>query len=107
MTQLGARIKARRVELSLSQGRLAEAAGITASAVSQIESGAIRTLKYETLSRVALALQTTPLELDATPESVEAALAALTDDERQLLHSYRSLPAPLQPIALRLLKALY
>ena len=65
MTDLGERIRARRKELGLSQGKLAQMAELTASAISQIESGAIRTLKNDTLSRLAVALQTTALELMA------------------------------------------
>ncbi len=102
MSDLGSRIRQRRAQLALSQARLAQAAGITASAVSQIESGAIRTLKDETLDRLACALQTTPLELMAglspAPE--------LAADEQQLIDMYRALPAPLRAVALRLLKAL-
>ena len=103
MTHLGARIRARRAALAMTQGRLAEAAGVTASAVSQIESGAIRALKDETLARVALALHTTPLELTAGLVPEHQTLAA---DEQRLLEAYRSLPSPLQDIALKLLKAL-
>jgi len=104
MRHIGERIRARRAELGMTQGRLAEAAGITASAVSQIESGAIRTLKNDTLARVALALQqTTALELTAGLEDDNAPLPV---DEQRLLESYRALPAPLQEIAHRLIKAL-
>ena len=103
MTHLGARIRARRAELAMTQGRLAEAAGVTASAVSQMESGSIRGLKDETLARVALALQTTPLELTAGLVPEHQTLAV---DEQRMLETYRSLPAPLQDIALKLLKAL-
>lgn len=103
MKHIGERIRARRNALAMSQGRLAEAAGITASAVSQIESGAIRTLRNDTLARVALALQTTALELTAGLESEAAALPA---DELRLLESYRQLDAPLKDIALKLVKAL-
>ncbi|WP_336696298.1 helix-turn-helix domain-containing protein [Delftia acidovorans] len=103
MKHIGERIRARRAELGMTQGRLADAAGITASAVSQIESGAIRTLKNDTLARVALALQTTALELTAGLEDDNAPLPV---DEQRLLESYRALPAPLQEIAHRLIKAL-
>lgn len=103
MSHIGERIRRRRSELGLTQGRLAEAAGITPSAVSQIESGAIRALKSETLSRVALALQTTALELTA---GLEDGNTPLPVDEQRLLESYRGLPEPLKDIALRLLKAL-
>ncbi|GGH60753.1 hypothetical protein GCM10010975_23760 [Comamonas phosphati] len=103
MKHIGERIRARRNALAMSQGRLAEAAGITASAVSQVESGAIRTLRNDTLARVALALQTTALELTAGLESEPAALPA---DELRLLESYRQLDAPLKDIALKLVKAL-
>lgn len=103
MTHIGERIRARRAELGMTQGRLADAAGITASAVSQIESGAIRTLKSDTLARVAMALQTTALELAAGLESEPAALPV---DEQRLLEGYRQLDAPLKDIALKLVKAL-
>jgi transcriptional regulator with XRE-family HTH domain len=103
MKHIGERIRARRNALAMSQGRLAEAAGITASAVSQIETGAIRTLRNDTLGRVALALQTTALELTAGLVSEPAALPA---DELRLLEVYRQLDAPLKDIALKLVKAL-
>ncbi|MDL5035911.1 helix-turn-helix transcriptional regulator [Comamonas sp. Y6] len=103
MTHLGERIRARRQELGLSQGRLAQMAEVTASAVSQIESGAIRTLKNDTLARLAVGLQTTALELMADLH-VEA--ATLPSDEQRLLDCYRKLQPPLQDIALKLIKAL-
>jgi transcriptional regulator with XRE-family HTH domain len=103
MKHIGERIRARRNALAMSQGRLAEAAGITASAVSQIESGAIRTLKSDTLARVALALQTPALELTA---GLPGEPAALPMDELRLLESYRQLDAPLKDIALKLVRAL-
>jgi len=104
MTDLGERIRARRRELGLSQGRLAQMAGITASAISQIESGAIRTLKNDTLSNLAVALEITALELMA---GLQSDAPALSSDEQRLLESYRSLDLPLRDIALKLVKALH
>ena len=104
MTDLGERIRARRRELGLSQGRLAQMAGITASAISQIESGAIRTLKNDTLSNLAVALEITALELMA---GLQSDASALPSDEQRLLESYRSLDLPLRDIALKLVKALH
>ena len=104
MTDLGERIRARRRELGLSQGKLAQMADITASAISQIESGAIRTLKNDTLARLAVALQTTALELMAGLHTETA--ASLPNDEQHLLECYRNLDIPLRDIALKLLKAL-
>lgn len=102
-THLGERIRARRQELGLSQGRLAQMADVTASAISQIESGAIRTLKNDTLYRLAVGLQTTALEL---MEGLYSETASLPADEQRLLDSYRKLGPPLQDIALKLIKAL-
>ena len=104
MTDLGERIRARRRELGLSQGRLAQMAGITASAISQIESGAIRTLKNDTLSNLAVALEITALELMA---GLQSDASALPSDGQRLLESYRSLDLPLRDIALKLVKALH
>ena len=104
MTDLGERIRARRRELGLSQGKLAQMADITASAISQIESGSIRTLKNDTLSRLAVALQTTALELMAGLPGETG--AALPSDEQRLLECYRNLDIPLRDIALKLIKAL-
>lgn len=105
MTDLGERIRARRRELGLSQGKLAQMADITASAISQIESGAIRTLKNDTLARLAVALQTTALELMAGLHAETA--ASLPNDEQHLLECYRNLDIPLRDIALKLVKALH
>lgn len=104
MTDLGERIRARRRELGLSQGKLAQMADITASAISQIESGAIRTLKNDTLAKLAVALQTTALELMAGLQSDIP--TALPSDEQRLLECYRNLDIPLRDIALKLIKAL-
>lgn len=103
MTHLGERIRARRKELGLSQGRLAQMADITASAISQIESGAIRTLKNDTLARLTFALQTTGPEL---MDGLYAETASLPVEEQRLLDCYRKLEPPLQDIALKLMKAL-
>jgi transcriptional regulator with XRE-family HTH domain len=103
MSHLGERIRARRLELGLSQGRLAQMAELTASAISQIESGAIRSLKNDTLARLALALQTTALELVA---GLQNEAAPLPGDEQRLLECYRNLEPPLKDIALKLIKAL-
>ena len=103
MTDLGERIRARRRELGLSKGKLAQMADVTASAISQIESGAIKTLKNDTLARLAVALQITALELTA---GLQSEPVALPHDEQALLDCYRSLEPPLKDIALRLLKAL-
>ena len=103
MTDLGERIRARRRELGLSQGKLAQMADVTASAISQIESGAIKTLKNDTLARLAVALQITALEWTA---GLQSEAVALPHDEQALLDCYRSLEPPLKDIALRLLKAL-
>ena len=103
MTHLGERIRARRQELGLSQGKLAQMAEVTASAISQIESGSIRSFKSDTLSRLAVGLQTTALEL---MEGLHAETASLPSDEQRLLSFYRKLQPPLQDIALKLIKAL-
>ena len=103
MTDLGERIRARRRELGLSQGKLAQMADVTASAISQIESGAIRTLKNDTLGRLAQALDITALELMA---GLQTETITLPNDEQRLLECYRNLDFPLRDIALKLIKAL-
>jgi len=53
---LGDRVKELRLGKKLSQGQLAEAVGITQGAVSKIEGGDTRSLKGDTLMRIATAL---------------------------------------------------
>lgn len=55
-TDLGLRIKARRVELGWNQDQLATRAGVTKSAVSQWETGNIKTLQMSRVVKVADAL---------------------------------------------------
>jgi transcriptional regulator with XRE-family HTH domain len=70
----GELIRARRVELGLSQGQLAERAGTGQAVVSRVESG--RTLPtLSVLQRLASALDC-DLVLDLTPRSGARSLAA-------------------------------
>ncbi len=102
MSHIGERIRTLRLAAGVKQGRLAELAGITASAVSQIESGAIRSVKAETLERIARGLGVAP---DALADSAQND-APLSAQEQWLLDCYRGLSPERQEIAQRLLKAL-
>lgn len=102
MTTLGEHVRELRIAAGLSQAQLGESAGVTGSAISQLESGLSKTLKGDTLVRLARALAVDPTRLmtDSAPKS------ELTDDELQLLRVYRALPSGHKDIAVRLLKAL-
>ena len=102
MSSLGEHIRELRVAAGMSQTQLAASVGVTASAVSQWESGLSKTLKGETLIRVANALAVEPQNLLAQTSQ----RSTISHDEQQLLALYRALPAGHKDIAVRLLKAL-
>lgn len=57
---LGARVKARRKELKMTQPELAKLAGIKQPSLSEIETGETKLVKGDTLMRLAAALQMNP-----------------------------------------------
>lgn len=102
MRTLGEHIRELRTTAGLSQAELGKAAGVTGSAVSQLESGLSKTPKAETLLKVAKALGVDPNQLLER----SAVASQLASDEQQLLNLYRALPPGHKDIAMRLMKAL-
>ncbi|MEK6631097.1 MAG: helix-turn-helix transcriptional regulator [Acidobacteriota bacterium] len=74
------RVRARRLELHMTQVELATASGITQTAVSDIERGATESPGYETVVRLARALQVPSEELFLV-ESLAPADTAATPGE--------------------------
>ena len=84
----GERLKARRGELKLSRGELAERLGVSASAVSNYENG-LSFPKEEVMLRLFDSLETEPNTL--FQDSFRSGGAAMSGPEQMLLRQYRSL----------------
>lgn len=76
---LGQRIKATRLELGLKQQDLADAAGVSTAAISQVESGDTKNLKLPHLFAIADAMKVNPrwLAIGKGPRFMRAAILAL------------------------------
>ena len=76
---LGQRIKATRLEMGLRQQDLAEAAGISTAAISQVESGDTKNLRLPHFFAIADALKVNPrwLAIGKGPRFMRAAILAL------------------------------
>ena len=85
----GARVKARREALGLSRGDLAKQLGVTASSISNYETG-VSFPKEEVVLRLFDCLKTDPNDL--FQDSFRSGAQVLTQGERALLAQYRSLP---------------
>ena len=87
-------LKRTRERQELSQEQLAKASGLTAAAISQIESG-LREPTFSTIVRLASALKTTPNDLMGLGEAaVDPSLQALFRDATKLSASdYETLKA--------------
>ena len=84
----GERLKARRGELKLSRGELAERLGVSASAVSNYENG-LSFPKEEVMLRLFDSLETEPNTL--FQDSFRSGGGAMSGPEQMLLRQYRSL----------------
>lgn len=84
----GERLKARRGELKLSRGELAERLGVSASAVSNYENG-LSFPKEEVMLRLFDSLETEPNTL--FQDSFRSSGGAMSGPEQMLLRQYRSL----------------
>ncbi len=85
----GEKIKQLRRQLGMTQEELGNLIGVQKAAINKYETGIVVNLKKSTISKLAHALHVSPVEL-LSPEDPSEDL--LTDDERQLVYSYRSLP---------------
>ena len=92
MIDLYKNIKARREELNMTQGQLAERAGYAdKSMIAKIEKGQID-LAQSKIQTIATALQTTPKRLMGWDDCASARRPiSLYSDEKQLLMNYRKL----------------
>ena len=68
---LGRRVSQRRKELGLSQGGLAEKAGISRNYVSLIERSEARNVSMKVVGQLAIALDTTPSDLMGQPDEYD------------------------------------
>lgn len=91
---VGQRIKARRLELGLSQDELARRMGLSSrSAVCQAERARGEQMTSKTLLMYARALNCRPSYLMGLTDEIEPeADLVLTDEERQIINEYRKAP---------------
>lgn len=92
---IGDRVRDRRLQLGLRQVELAKQAGITQPSLSAIERGDSKTVKGNTLMRLAAALAINP-EYLRTGRGSTAFPIDPNADESEALGIYRALPASLR-----------
>ena len=88
---VGARIRARRKEIGMSQTELGKAIGVSFQQVQKYERGWNR-VAASTLFRIAKALQTDPLTLLSIPG--HQAVSPTSDDMHELLAAFRAINSP-------------
>lgn len=108
---LGQRIRQRRKQIGLSQNKLSKAAGVSDSSISLWESDTTAP-RGENLHKLAAILQCSPTWIlfgdeDKTPEEPlsPSDQQQMTDEERELLHLFRSLPESEQQAQMQNLRA--
>ncbi|HHA2246065.1 helix-turn-helix domain-containing protein [Enterobacter ludwigii] len=108
---LGQRIRQRRKQIGLSQNKLSKAAGVSDSSISLWESDTTAP-RGENLHKLAVILQCSPTWIlfgdeDKTPEEPlsPSDQQKMTDEERELLHLFRSLPESEQQAQMQNLRA--
>lgn len=108
---LGQRIRQRRKQIGLSQNKLSKAAGVSDSSISLWESDTTAP-RGENLHKLAAILQCSPTWIlfgdeDKTPEEPVSPSdqQQMTDEERELLHLFRSLPESEQQAQMQNLRA--
>jgi transcriptional regulator with XRE-family HTH domain len=88
---LGQRLRRARQHRKKNQTQLAQAAGITQSSISDLETGATKEISGPTLIAISHALKVRPEWLVTGKLPIEYGEAeALSDDERELLANYRA-----------------
>lgn len=62
-TSIGEKIRQRRIALNMTQNEIGEILGVAGATVTRYETGNIKNLKYETITKLAIALKCTPAYL--------------------------------------------
>ena len=97
--EIGAKIKAKRKALNLTQLALAEKVGLTESSISRYESGKIATMPTSTINRICQVLNIKPSELlGLTPQN------SFEYDLKEILRQVEDLPQEAKNELLSLLK---
>lgn len=95
MSDFGERVRARRKELNLTLDEVSRRAGCTKAAISNYERGYAKSVTMDLLFPLAQALEVSPQWL-ATGKGGYDALAVRSDQEKELIATYRTLPPSLQ-----------
>lgn len=95
MSDFGSRVRARRKELGLTLDEVSKRAGCTKAAISNYERGYAKSVTMDLLFPLAQALEVTPQWL-ATGKGGFETIAVRTDQEKELIATYRTLPPALQ-----------
>lgn len=90
-TSIGALLKQRRKELSLTQRQIAQEVGVTEATVSRWESGDIDNMRRDKIAGLANALKMSPL-LIMGMEDAGQSYNPVNSEEVELLDDYRNMP---------------
>lgn len=88
---IGALLKQRRKELSLTQRQIAQEVGVTEATVSRWESGDIDNMRRDKIAGLANALKMSPL-LIMGMEDAGQSYNPVNSEEVELLYDYRNMP---------------
>ncbi len=95
MSDFGSRVRTRRKELGLTLDEVSRRAGCTKAAISNYERGYAKSVTMDLLFPLAQALEVTPQWL-ATGKGGFDVIAVRTEQEKELIATYRTLPPALQ-----------
>lgn len=115
MSELSRILRTRRQELGLTLAQIAEKMGVAEATVQRWESGTIRSIRYDKITKLADILHVAPAELMgwrnsdeklAAPSAAALRKDGLTDAERELIKLLRRLPPSSQDAILQQLRGL-
>ena len=89
---IGALLKKRRIELSLTQRQIANQVGVTEATISRWESGDIDNMRRDKIASLAMAFKVSPLLIMGI-DDVENLYKPVNKDELELLSDYRDVDA--------------
>lgn len=92
-------IKKRRIQLGLTLEDVGKAVGVGKSTVRKWETGYIENMKSDKVEKLTRILNITPAEFLGWSENTPSPQPPLSEDERQLLDSYKRLKASNHPAA--------
>ena len=103
---VGAKIKAARIEKRMTQEELGKAIGVQKSAIAKYENGRVVNIKRSVLKKISDVLDIPPIELIFEDKKNPATMDGMSENRKKLMHFVEDVPEEKAEMLLKVMKSI-